>query len=200
MPTSNNDFFVKNGLVVGASANVAGNTNVSGNLNVVNNINTTNTSATHVLQGNTNINPGTPAAGVTNPTQVGGDVTIDRVNGKISIGIPNITNNTYDQLFDDKVKIHGSSNTTLDVRVGRNLSVGGNVAITANLNVANSAYIGTTLTVAGNVSVRGLTTNGDIVLPVGAKVDGVDVSELQLQVSTVPQLRVYDVNSVQIFP
>lgn len=209
MPVSNSDFHVKRGLVVGTTANVAGDISGGGNLNIINSITTSNTQTTHTVLGNTVINPATAAASATNPASAGADLFVNRVDGKISVGTPELVANnaagagrtTYRELFDDKFKVHGSSNTTVDARVGRNLSVGGNTAITGELNVSGNTFIDNTVTISRQLTLRaGLAANGDITLPAGAKVDGVDISELSLTVNQSPLLRVYDVNGTQVFP
>lgn len=176
MATSNSNFFIKYGLDVGNTATIAGNTSVGGTLNVAGAINATNGTFSHSIQGNVVFNANT--------------VVIDRVGNRVGVAGP---------AEETTLKVHGTANVTIDSRVGRNLSVGGNVAITNAISVAGAANL-TTLHTTGHANVASLFCNGNITLPAGATVDGVDISELVVQVSSVPVLRVYDVNGTQIFP
>lgn len=176
MATSNSDFFIKYGLNVGNTATFGGNASVGGSLTVAGALTVSNSAFTHNIQGNVVFSSNT--------------VVIDRVGNRVGVGGP---------AEQTTLKVHGTANVTIDSRVGRDLSVGGNVAITNAISVAGAANL-TTLQTTGHTNVASLYSVGDITLAPGATVDGVDISELVVAVSNVPVLRVYDVNGVQIFP
>lgn len=202
MTTSNNDFRVRNGIIVAENASIGQSVTVGDDLTVTDVI-TVNGSG-HTINGNTNFGTNT--------------LTINHVNKRavVNAAATSTATSGTDWAFEvvGKTNIASNLNVVGPVSMANTLSVANNTSLSGNLNVtaANTTITSNTYIQGANIhlnTINGSTTtqyvqvNGKLIVKgkfVSDSGNEYDLDDLNASIGAIAIIKVYDVNGNQVFP